>query len=283
MKDFSEFINENLPWGAENDPNAPWNERDAVLSRETDWIDEKGGRNKVKFDLLSYSDEIALLHSKVDDNYYAGYFYDDIDDYVLKNEDGEKEAVDDAAVLMWATDMYASLSKHPVGVDPWEEGERLVRMDSALVQLLIGQGNARTDKTLKGLSYLVESEEPAWMTGGIVLILGKEVDGKKNLYAGYIKKLRMLGNKKPGTLEGKIATLSPELYRISLKDDKLTANRIQYDSNSLKNYIGISQNMQVPLNGNDKTPLWWKTVNSMSMGVILRDNEEEIRKLDVKL
>ena len=93
----------------------------------------------------------------------------------------------------------------------------------------------------------------------------------------------MLGNKKPGTLEGKIATLSPELYRISLKDDKLTANRIQYDSNSLKNYIGISQNMQVPLNGNDKTPLWWKTVNSMSMGVILRDNEEEIRKLDVKL
>ena len=282
MKYFKEFIFENLP-GTEKTPETVLEHEDFGPYRNIDWINDNDYHEPIRFEVLAMAKNFAIFHDKIKGDFYVADFEnEDLDDYILRYNDSNTESIDFDALVMWATDTYDKIQKDGnvgVGIDAWENGDSIVKLDSNLLQYLIGTINPKVDKVLKGLGFLLENV--SWTSGGVILIYGAWVNDKRNLYAAYVKNVRMLG-KKDGSLEGKIATIHSDIYRISNSEKGLEAKKIQYDHSTLKKFIGLNE-LKVPINGNTKTPFWWETINEMNIGTILRKYEEKIKKLDVNL
>lgn len=122
LKTFESWESGYYPAGAENDPNAPWNQRDPEYIRG---IDMKP--SDIKFEVIN-SDyrEIAVLKDKADGKFYAMTFDSSDDDfrdylavdreYIGRDEDGDPEyeydwdnvEVDDEAIEAYATDKASS-------------------------------------------------------------------------------------------------------------------------------------------------------------------------------
>jgi len=122
LKTFESWGSGYYPAGAENDPSAPWNQRDPEYVRG---IDMKPG--DIKFEVVN-SDyrEIAVLKDKAEGKFYAMAFDSTEDDfrdylavdreYIGRDEDGDPEyeyawdnvEVDDEAIETYATDKASS-------------------------------------------------------------------------------------------------------------------------------------------------------------------------------
>jgi hypothetical protein len=118
LKTFESWESGYYPAGAENDPSAPWNQRDPEYIRG---IDMKSG--DIKFEVVNsdYS-EIAVIKDKAEGKLYAMTFDSTDDDfkdylavdreYIGRDEDGDLEyeydwdnvEVDDEAIESYATD-----------------------------------------------------------------------------------------------------------------------------------------------------------------------------------
>jgi hypothetical protein len=139
-----ELETENYPLGAQDDPRAPYNQEDPRLSRPT-----KPKSEPLK--VVMYNKEIAILKGE-DGSYYA-FFYDSIDhkdfaEYAEREEmyagmaDGEPDfeygdfEIDENVIQAYVNDNLNLLSKGQ-GLDAWESGVDLVKIDSALKQELI--------------------------------------------------------------------------------------------------------------------------------------------------
>lgn len=134
---------ENYPLGAQDDPRAPYNQ-DPRLSRPT-----KPKSEPLK--VVMYNKEIAILKGG-DGSYYA-FYYGNINDkdfaeYAEREEmyagmaDGEPDfeygdfEVDENVIQAYVNDKLNILSKGE-GLDAWESGVDLVKIDSALKQELV--------------------------------------------------------------------------------------------------------------------------------------------------
>lgn len=122
LKTFESWGSGYYPPGAENDPRAPWNQRDPEYIRG---VDMKPG--DIKFEVVN-SDyrEIAVLKDKTEGKFYAMTFDSTDDDfkdylavdreYIGRDEDGDPEyeydwdnaEVDDEAIEAYATDKASS-------------------------------------------------------------------------------------------------------------------------------------------------------------------------------
>jgi hypothetical protein len=141
IKPFQSFVNESresgyYPAGTEFDPSAPWNQNDPDVTRDVDWIDAKGARERIKFDLLAtdYSEFAILKHLDSGELYVAYLGGDEIEEYMPKyqeavgrDEDGDVEyeytdaEMDDSAIIAMASD-YEDQAGEGQGQGGGEEG-----------------------------------------------------------------------------------------------------------------------------------------------------------------
>lgn len=154
IKPFNSFVNENresgyYPAGTEFDPSAPWNQNDPDIQRENDWIDSKGAKDRIKFDLLASDyNEFAILKSLEDGDLYVAYLAgDEIEEYMPKyaeavgrDEDGDTEyeyadaEMDDEAIIAMASDNTDQAGE---GLSDWEDGCVICKIDADLAASLI--------------------------------------------------------------------------------------------------------------------------------------------------
>ena len=120
----------------------------------------------------------------------------------------------------------------------------------------------------------------SWKQNGIVLIQGKEVNGKKNLYMAHTEykqehaRLRKTDEKAAPV---QMVKLYPDIYIIKNENGELTFGKISYTQESLEKYLGM-KSMTIALNSR-KTPLHDKTLGEVSPGKVLLDNKEAILKI----
>ena len=158
LKDFNNFSLEsielsedasNYPPGAENDPNAPWNQRDVDYHRG-----ESVPQSQLRYDLVeSDFSEFAILKEKSSGKLYLVAF-DSSDpdfrdfmeipvDYIGRDEDGDPEydyryedaEVDDDAILGYSTSL-SKAGKAGKGLYAFESGD-LAEVDEELAQSML--------------------------------------------------------------------------------------------------------------------------------------------------
>lgn len=154
IKPFQSFVNESresgyYPPGTEFDPSAPWNQNDPDVTRDVDWIDSKGARERIKFDLLStdYSEFAILKHLDSGELYVAYLGGDEIEEYMPKyqeavgrDEDGDVEyeytdaEMDDSAIIAMASDYEDQAGE---GLSDWEDSGVLCKIDAELAESLL--------------------------------------------------------------------------------------------------------------------------------------------------
>jgi len=104
--------------------------------------------------------------------------------------------------------------------------------------------------------YLMESENPKWEFGGIVLMKGKpDDDGKKFLYALRIEKIIYVS---PGHFRALLS--NDPIYRISNEDNKFIPKQLGFNREYNKKFIGLSGKFISLNDKNKKTPMWRRTV-----------------------
>jgi hypothetical protein len=104
--------------------------------------------------------------------------------------------------------------------------------------------------------YLLESENPKWESGGIVLIKGKPDDsGKKFLYALRVEKVM---NVSPDHFRALLGNDS--LYRITKDGDSYIPKSIGFNPDYNKKFIGLSGRFISLNDKNKKTPMWRRTI-----------------------
>jgi len=136
LKTFESWESGYYPAGTENDPSAPWNQRDPEYIRGVDMKP-----SDIKFEVVN-SDyrEVAVLKDKADGKFYAMAFDSSDDDfrdylavdreYIGRDEDGGPEyeydwdnvEVDDEAIESYATDK-ASLEGLGKSLSDFEDGK----------------------------------------------------------------------------------------------------------------------------------------------------------------
>jgi len=277
LKTFDNFISEKH--------DEPWLEPEIEFSRDEDWIEDKKNADRIKFKVVvSDYKSLAILKNLDDHQLYAAYIADEeLHKYTLKavrdrDDEEEYEDVDDEAIMAWASDF----KPEDIGDtdQSWESGDLLVKMNLEISKSIRReyQGNKKIIRALDTYDHLLESV--SYTTGGVVLIYGNKLDnGKRNLYAAYIKGVNNLERKETNS---NMVKLNDDLYRLSYKDGNLIANRIQYDGKSLVQYVGLN-GLYVSLNSKTKTPLWYDTVNITNIGKVIKEKGEQIRELDVNL
>jgi len=153
IKPYSTFVNESesgyYPAGTEHDPNAPWNQKDDDIYREISWIDERGAKERIKFDLVAtdMSEYAVLRHLETGDLYLAYLAGDEITPYmpqirelVGKDEDGFADYdymemdMDNEAIIAMASDELENAGE---GVKDYEDGKALVKIDAELKDYLL--------------------------------------------------------------------------------------------------------------------------------------------------
>lgn len=168
LKTFESWGGSNYPAGAENDPSAPWNQRDPEYVRG---VDLKPSDLKFEIVVSDYS-ETAILKNKDDGKIYAVIFDSSDDDfkdymqvdreYIGRDEDGDYEyeydwdnaEVDDEAIVAYASDdaKYNGLGKK---LDDYFDGRvTLIDSDVAAEVIDVYQSAAdRLEKSNKHTTY----------------------------------------------------------------------------------------------------------------------------------
>jgi hypothetical protein len=113
--------------------------------------------------------------------------------------------------------------------------------------------------------YLLESEEPKWEAGGILLIKGvPDANGKRSLFGARINKIV-----KANSGHYRAFVDKDMLYRIVRVDGNLTYRRIDFDYNKKQASL---DNAVISLNDkNKKTPRWKETSTIKNINRILSD------------
>ncbi len=181
IKKFGAFINEEsgyYPAGTENDPRAPWNQRDDDddVVRDNDWIDYHP--EKSKFSFIAMADEYVLLKHKESGELYL--MYSDAEEveeyaprierrtYIGRDEDGDADydtetehmPLDDRGAEAFATDNIESAG---TGLEDWENGATLVKLDDDLKADLIAdfaKDYERGRNQVKALAILKALDSP---------------------------------------------------------------------------------------------------------------------------
>jgi hypothetical protein len=176
IKPFQRFVNENresgyYPAGAEFDPSAPWNQSDPDVERENDWIDGRGAKDRIKFELVAsdYNEFAILKHLQNGELYIAYLAGDEIEEYMPKvksyagrDEDGDADfdyedlEMDDAAIIAMASDLEPEAGE---GLASWEDGSTIVKIDNELRMMLIDdfQKWAGKNKTYGNMASALDS------------------------------------------------------------------------------------------------------------------------------
>lgn len=170
----------NYPMGSENDPRAPWNEKDQVSSAKTPETES--------LEVIAYNNEIAILKSHKGELFL--FYYGDINRdefseyasvtrrYVGKDENGEPEFeydknfdIDADVISNYVNDNITML-KVGVGPTDWENGYDLIKIDDALRQELLSLYD-KDKNVVKALGNIQESDSE----------LQRDLDMiKKNIY-----------------------------------------------------------------------------------------------------
>lgn len=151
--ELTEYDNYNYPMGADADPNAPWNQKDPSYSKANI------NANKLAFEGLYVNNEIAILKDKSGSLfafYYDNVPVDELDsiafdlgyaeqEYVGKDEDGMPDFEyhynwqDDDSQKIDVLAAYADniANEAGEGLDDWESGVELVKIDSSLKNELL--------------------------------------------------------------------------------------------------------------------------------------------------
>lgn len=163
-----EVAEDNYPAGAKDDPSAPWNQKDPEMTTP-----EKA--KEIKLTPITYNDELVVLKDPQGQLYAFYHWSLETNDwlpyasvertYVGRDEEGEPDydydyesAEKDADVIAnYVNDNLASLSKGE-GLDDWESGVDLVKLDEPLKQDLL-----RTyDKDKNIVKSLGGLQEASW-------------------------------------------------------------------------------------------------------------------------
>ena len=142
-----EVSEDNYPAGAENDPRAPWNQKEPNMS-------EPEKAQKIELKPVAYNKELIILKDHKGESYafyhwnlekkdwvpyasvertYVGRDEDGNPDYEYDYDSAEKDA---NVITNYVNDNLASLSKGE-GMDAWESGVDLVKIDEPLKQDLL--------------------------------------------------------------------------------------------------------------------------------------------------
>jgi len=151
--EITEYDNYNYPMGADADPNAPWNQKDPSYSKAS--IDS----NKLSFEGLFSNGEIALLKDKSGSLY--AFYHDNVpekeldsiaydlgfaeEEFIGKDEDGMpdfeyhydwrgNEAQEPIVLAAYADEIANEAGE---GLEDWENGVELVKIDDALKNELL--------------------------------------------------------------------------------------------------------------------------------------------------
>lgn len=159
---------DNYPAGANEDPNAPWNEKPQDMTTPNK-------PKEAKLTPVAYNSEITLLKDPAGDLYV---FYNDSVErkdymeyasvprhYVGKDEDGQPDydydfdaaEIDGDVVAHYVNDNLASIPKGE-GLDSWESGTDLSKVDDALKQELL----SLYDKDKNVVKILGPIAEASW-------------------------------------------------------------------------------------------------------------------------
>lgn len=113
-------------------------------------------------------------------------------------------------------------------------------------------------------------------SGGLLLIKGPEVDGKRRLYVTQAKDILELNRKKMDDSPGRpaeMALLGDQINRVVLRDGRLISTYIDWKSEEGRAIsLGLSggQARSVVLN-NNKTPIHWDTLRYNNVPAMLQD------------
>ena len=147
LKSISEYINENYPAGAENDPNRPWKDTDtrdtprAYTNINSDY--ELVASDMVEFAIFSKNDRLYLLHFETDSPEMKPFMRGS-ETYTGRDEDGNKEydsnddeELTDEGLTAYANSIFASNKNIGIGMLAFDRGDDIVEIDSELREDLI--------------------------------------------------------------------------------------------------------------------------------------------------
>ena len=132
--------------------------------------------------------------------------------------------------------------------------------------------------TLMSVSERI-TENTTLTQGGILLIKGfKGSDGTTRLFATAVKSIipiqRNLKDNTPSN-GAKMAILGNQVYRLIIENDKLMIKSVAWNSNeSILKALGLNAN-NVVIN-NNKTPMWWDTLECHNFNQLLSKYGENI-------
>jgi len=151
IKPFKLF--EGDPW--DNDPNAPWNQKDEPEpEREIDWIDRKGSEKLIKYTMEIFEVGDCAIVKKISNsklyvvNTEGLEFEEDFEAYRLKHgyDDDENDFVplkkDSDSIIAWLSDHEhdkAGSIGSKGSVKSWDDGEILTELDDKLREHIMGE------------------------------------------------------------------------------------------------------------------------------------------------
>lgn len=157
----------------DSDPNAPWNQEDPPdPTRRIDWVDEKGGEEKLEFKVEKFVKDYLFLKRLSDGAYFVCYLdsldsEDDFDDYRYSYyQDGDYFSIEDDeySVLAWIHDHPEKISQTGT-IEEYEAGEKCVfKLSDELRKYLVDElGDIAASKYVKDPEPYIQGVK--WLLG----------------------------------------------------------------------------------------------------------------------